>query len=569
MSKNQENNEKLENQNISEENTTEKISTPAKDLLNEVVANQKKPDEDSDKKEKVKKPHKKLKHSVMSIILTVVFVAVIVLVNVVATALFEKYPITVDLTNDKVYSISEESEKYVKDIDTDVLITVFATEEAFSNIAYLNTFSKQALEVMKKYSQYNDKISYRFVDIDSNPDVVAEYSSDSISQFDIIVETNPTSDVKRTRKITMTDLVEVPDDYMEYLAQYGISNIKTASEQAGGAINLLQSMIYTGYSIESSTADQAFVSAFMAVTDPNPVNVTILTGRNEASTLTYLQSLLEANGYIVNTVDITKEEIPEDTSVAVMPAPATDYLDTEIKKVDEYLNNNGDLGKQLVYAGSITQGKTPNIDEFLAEYGIEIGEGIVCEENSNYYYQYPYYAFTNDISDTFTQDLDIKNSVFLNYASRPVNILFDEKGQIKTVAYIKSTESAYVADATTSALEKIGKGQQNYAVVSSKAAFLDDGGANYSNVIVFGAVESLSDQALSYSQFQNREYVLSLLNGITHKTDGITITPKVIKANVFDITSKQKSVLNWTFIGIIPVVTLIIGGVVWLRRKNR
>src|SRR5699024_1741347 len=107
-----------------------------------------------------------------------------------------------------------------------------------------------------------------------------------------------------------------------------------------GALNFLS--YYGGY-VEASTADQAFLSAFMTVTDPNPVTVTMLTGRNESSQLSYFQTLLEANGYTVESIDITKEEIPEETTVAVIPAPQTDYLDDEIEKIDSFLDNNGNL----------------------------------------------------------------------------------------------------------------------------------------------------------------------------------------------------------------------------------
>lgn len=570
-------NKKLENSNLSEEEVTETVSAPVGDLLKDVVSSEKapekkikeskkKPSDENDEKPKKKKNHKKFKHGMMSTVLTIVFIAVVVMVNVVATVLFEKYPITIDLTSNKVYSISEESEEYVKSIDTDVLITIFAEEADFTS---LSTYTKQAAEVMKKYCQYNDRITYRYVDIDSNPDIVADYETSTVSQYDIIVETNPSEDVKRTRKITLVDLVKFSDtyttDFLEPYQQYGYTE-EMLIQQAGGALGYVSLCSQYGY-IEASNADQAFISALMTVTDPNPVYVTMLTGRDEVAQLSYLQTLLEANGYTVNTIDITKEEIPEETTIAVMPAPATDYLDAEIEKVDEFLNNDGNLGKQLLYTGSLAQGETPNIDEFLAEYGIEVGEGVIAETSSDYYYQYPYVTMTSDISKNFNQDMNSSNPSIMNYYSRPVKLLFDTEGMIGTEAYIKSTENAYIADGKTG--DPIEKGQQIYAAVASKALFLDTGDSVYSNIIVFGSVDTLSDRLLSYSQFQNREYILSLLNGITHKTDGIIIEPKVIEGNVFDINDKQKSVLKWSFILVIPAVVLAAGGIIWLRRKNR
>ena len=514
----------------------------------------------AEKVDKKKKEHKILKHGMMSTAFTVVFVAVVVLVNVVATALFERYPITIDLTKEKIYSISEESEEYVKKIDTDVLITVFATEEEFSK---LTTYTRQADEVMKKYCKYNDKITYRYVDIDSNPDIMADYTDDTITQYDIIVETNPTEDVKRTRKLTLLDLVSFSDEFNEMMANYGMS-VETLAEQSGSALTVLS---YYGNYVDASNAEQAFTSAFMTVTDPNPITVTLLTGRSEITELNYFRTLLVANGYTVETIDITSQEISEETDVVIIPAPKTDYLSDEIKKLDAFLDNNGKLGKQILYIASIQQQDTPNIDEFLADYGVAIGGGAVCETYAGNYYNQQFVTIASTLSDNYMQDVATSEPKLLIQASRPVTLLFDEQNKITTEAYAQSTEDAFVMDLENG--DTVAKGQQTYVAVATRSAFLDGGDTVYSNVIVAGSDFMFSDSYLQYTQYQNREYFLSLLNGITHKTDGIIIEPKVIQGNVYDITEGQKSVLKWTFILIIPVIVLVAGLVIWLRRKNR
>ncbi len=521
--------------------------------------------EDEEKKPAKEKKHtnvKTLKHGMMATVLTLVFVAAVVLVNVIATVIFERYPLTIDLTEAKKYSISEQSEEYVKGIDTDVMITIFAKEDSF---LALSDYTRQAVEVIKKYKQYNDRIDYRFVDIDSNPDIVSEYGMDTVSAYDIMVETNPTEDVKRTRKVTIIDLLSFKDELLTNLNNYGMT-LDTLVSQMGGSLSFLQ---YYGAYVEASRADEAFTSALMAVTDPNPTTAVFLTGRKEADTLAYLHTLLEANGYQVKDIDITKEDIPAEANVVIVPAPTVDYLPEEITKLSDYLDNGGSMGKQMLYAASIRQGATPNIDEFLEEYGIKVETGVVAEQSGDYYYRFPYYTITDNISDNFTQDVTNQKPVLLNCMSRPITLTFDERGSNGTEAYVQSTEDAYVTDVTTG--EQISKGRQIYTAVASKAVFSsEDGSGTYSNIIVYGAVETLADSYLSFSQFDNREYVLSLINGVTHKTNtGVTIEPKVITGNVYDLTDSQRSGLQWTFTLIIPVIVLIIGGVIWLRRKNR
>lgn len=572
-----------------QENNNEKISVSGADLLKDVVADEKaaktapkdteKDKKDKDKKDKKEKKAKngkkfnakKLKHGTMATVFTCVFVALLVLVNVVTTMIFDRYPVTIDLTSNKIYSVSNDTEDYVKKVNVDVQVTVFADENTYTNYS---SYNKQAVELLKNYSKLNHHITYRFVDIDSHPEIVKEYT-DTISQFDIIFETKTKVDgkeISRTRKLGMLDLLTFTDEFEQKLSQSGYS-IDTLAQQAGGDLAFLS---YYGSYVESSNAEQAFTSALMTVTDPNPVYVTILTGRSELTQLTYFQTLLTANGYNVNTVDITSEDIPSDTDVVVIPAPKTDYLEEDITKVSDFLNNDGNLGKQLLYIASYGQEDTPNLDEFLSEYGLAIGDGVICESDSGKYYNSPCVTVASDVSDNFTQDVSTENPAILSALCRPVKTLFDEQDMVSTDAYLKSSDSAYTANvdiSQTTGQVQIGdalvKGQQNYMAVGSKAKFTDDNDTLYSNVIAVGSEGLLSDTYLQYSQYQNSEYFISVINGLTGKTAGITITPKTITGNVFDITQQQKTALKWTFCLGVPVVVLVVGIVIWVRRKNK
>jgi hypothetical protein len=312
----------------------------------------------------------------------------------------------------------------------------------------------------------------------------------------------------------------------------------------------------------------------MTVTDPNPIYVTLLTGRSEITDLSYFQTLLTANGYNVNSIDITSEEIPDNTSVIVIPAPKTDYLEAEVTKVSDFLNNDGNLGKQLIYIASYSQEETPNLDEFIAEYGLSIGDGVICETYTSNYYNYPFFTTSTNTSDSFNQDVETTEPVIYSMFTRPVNVLFEDDGMLTTEEYVTSTDDAYTAEVSMTdgtVGDKIAKGQQCYFAVGSKGKFTGDadGSAVYSNILCFGSEYMLYDSVLAADQYNNREYILSVLNGITHKTDGVTITPKTITGSSFDITEQQKNILKWTFCLIIPAIVLITGIVIWLRRKNK
>ena len=54
-----------------------------------------------------------------------------------------------------------------------------------------------------------------------------------------------------------------------------------------------------------------------------------------------------------------------------------------MKKIDEYLDNDGHFGKNLYYFADPTQPELPNIEEFLSEWGIGVGTGTVVETDAN------------------------------------------------------------------------------------------------------------------------------------------------------------------------------------------
>ena len=94
------------------------------------------------KDKKVKQPKEKsvqqlnrsrrLRHGTMATVLSVCFVAAVVLVNVIVSILVDRYPISVDLTSNKVFELSQESIDYVENIDKDIDVYILATKEDFS-----------------------------------------------------------------------------------------------------------------------------------------------------------------------------------------------------------------------------------------------------------------------------------------------------------------------------------------------------------------------------------------------------------------------------------------------------
>ena len=137
------------------------------------------------RKEKKELNKRHLKYGSLATGLTVMFVAAVVLVNIVATMLFERFPISLDLTGNSIYSVSEETKDYVSGLEVSIDITVMSTEDSYRGVS---DYAVQCAELLKLYTQYNPRITVRYRDLLSNPDLVANYVNLTIAEGDIIVE---------------------------------------------------------------------------------------------------------------------------------------------------------------------------------------------------------------------------------------------------------------------------------------------------------------------------------------------------------------------------------------------
>lgn len=78
-----------------------------------------------EKQQKKLKNRKKLKYGGLATAITVIFVAVVVLVNVVVTQLDKRFPnAKLDLTTANLYGISDETLDYIRNLDKDVDVAI-------------------------------------------------------------------------------------------------------------------------------------------------------------------------------------------------------------------------------------------------------------------------------------------------------------------------------------------------------------------------------------------------------------------------------------------------------------
>lgn len=532
------------------------------------------------KPEKEKKPFnkKKLKYGTLATVITVFFIAFVVVINLIAGVITEKKDIKLDLTSEKYYEVSQDTIDYVKGIKNDVEIAVMAKE---SNFETGSTYMKMVLETLGKYQQYSDHIKVNFYDVASNPDVVTKYSANyngEISEGDIVVATSD-----RVKVMSVNDLFNIQSDY------YGSS------------------------SITSYKGEQELTSAIMSVTDANPQKAAFISKYNgsaiyhsdNAYSISALYNLMDKNGYEVSEVDIMTDEIsPDDYNIVVLPAPVNDLSEDSIKKLDDFLYNNGDLDRDLIYIADVLQYSTPNINDFLEVWGIEVGGSIVYEsdKNKSQYVTTMKGQLSAPIAEmadeTYSEGLSNTKLPVIVPLARPVNLLFDANVDRTTTALLTTSDTSFLyplemqsaeeakakaeaaknGEETTEAKteettefdpDSAEKSAQTVMAVATKTNMDSENTAHVNNVMVIGGATIL-DQVLTYSNtYNNAEYVINAVNKMCGKENGIIIAEKDLSAKTIDVKASQLKAIKNTVIYIIPLAVVAVGIVVFLRRKNR
>ena len=77
--------------------------------------------------------NRRLRMGSFATVLTVIFIAVLIILNMIVSAISERYPIQLDLTTGKIYGLSDETIEYLKTVEKDVNIYLLATEDSFGS----------------------------------------------------------------------------------------------------------------------------------------------------------------------------------------------------------------------------------------------------------------------------------------------------------------------------------------------------------------------------------------------------------------------------------------------------
>lgn len=538
---------------------------------------------------------KAFKRGGMAIVTVIAAIIIAILLNVIVTTINDRFPFSVDLTANSDYTINldGEYEQYVKNVSSDIKVTVCAPEDDFEGSTYVNAmvqncglnvssddvttmyskYARQTLLFVKSFPAINNKISVEFRDPNSVTDfseIKNKYSGDNLAYGDIIVscthKTESGEDNERYRIIKMTDIfsTEVNQSLYSQLAMYGSTYYN----------NLTGSNLAT-----------EMTSAIYTVTSESSVEIAVLgshgaqTANGENSELAGLKSLLSKNNYTFTDIaNPLTDEIPEDAPFVLIYQPTEDYTSDEITKLSNFLINGGSYGKNLIYVASAAQPELPNLEQFLSEWGIGVLPLVGYDETN--YYSSPSYLVSQPADSDYTSNYDAASTVIYPDVYRLARRTFETESRRYTTQIVTSYDTTVGrpvdADQNWKAAEATESGPFDLILMGSAYDSKGDGEkTDESHVVYFGGTYFLNQQILSADSIYNSTLTLNIFNGISganETTETVNISPKVISANSFSsqlINNSAPTVMYIVFVGIIPVGLIAAGIIIWNRRRKR
>ena len=475
-------------------------------------------------KEKMPLNKKYLRNGSYSTLLIVIFVAIVVVINMIVGKLPSKYT-QIDISDQQLYSIGDETKKVLNNLDKDVTIYQIAQsgseDETISNL-------------LQKYADESKHVKVELKDPVVSPKFVSEYTSDQVSSNSLIVVCGD-----RNKVVNYNDMYESTMDYNTYSYQT------------------------TGFDGEGQ-----ITSAIAYVTTENLPVLYTLEGHGEKELDSTIKEDIEKANMEVKTLNLISEgSVPDDAACLLIDSPSSDISDDEKTALLDYLENGG---KAMVFS-DYTESTLTNFAAVLENYGVKAADGIVFEgDNQHYGMQMPYYLLpTVNSTDASSETASSGYYIIMPYA-QGIQKLDDVRDTVTIEDILTTSDSAYSkTNLQSETLEKEdGDVEGPFALgVSIKE---DVGDGKKTQIIYYSSSYIMDSQMNQLVSGGNEKLVTESLNSMvsTEETTTVSIPSKSLEVSYLTISDYDASFWKICTIGLIPGIFLVAGFVIWFKRRK-
>ena len=494
--------------------------------------------------------NRRYKYGSLSVIFTVVFIALIIVLNLVFSSLSLSGDLTVDLTSEDYTAISDESRDILDGFgeDLDITITFMSARDSYDASTYnyrginlLALIRDLAENFAREYDGADGKgnINVEYKEIDTDPEFeekVLEEAATALTSASVIVK-GP----YHYRVLTVSSFFEVDSDGNYY----------------------------------SFNGEYRFVTAMIQSSISTPKTVLFTTGHGETVSASLI-SLYAGAGFACDTVNLAEQDIDPNAVIIVCSDPQTDFSYAEVDKINNYMAQY----KSFVVMVDSATPALPNLQSFLNDgwginyeplyrvsdgthsldgdvYNISAKYPEVDSENASLMASYHIFKTVSDMGGIITTSLP--ECVELKIKPGITQDNFDVETVLSTYSTAVSANAS--GDVGTS-------GEMPAALLSTRMTYGDNNVPKYGYVMLIGSTGFASDTNLSTLQRGNKRIILASARVFGSELVAPDISSKKFGDSALDIETGTATTMTWLICTIVPGIVLILGIVMFFRRRH-
>lgn len=480
---------------------------------------------------------KKLKYGSFAIALTVSVLALVILANAVFTGLSQSKNLYLDMTKEQIFSISSQADAiYSKLSEKDIKIVFFTAPDIIQGSEYQKMVYDYAKLLENKY----DYITVEYINSTKDPEAVKKYrkgNSTKIGKSDVVITNG------------------------EDFRIFNIEKFFTFDSESGALF--------------AFNGEYRFATALMQLTYKDMI-ACFTNSHGETTQLSDLYTLFEEAGFSCVTVDLTKDDIPEDARVLIINNPQYDFggmndAVNEIAKLDAFVNRSGGYGNIMLFVDPDHVSKLDELNSFIESWGVRFGEGTVKDSAANTIDTEQRHILAQYTADGAASALADEVRALEN----PPKTIVEDAMPIETL-WVTNHNQINVSSLLTSSPEAevvvgeavVDKGAKDLVTVSTKLTLGDNYEKYYNYVMVAGTSHFTDEKYLNGNSYGNRDLMYAAMRAFGKEMVPVDLNFKVFDNSSLTVTKAQSDTWTVIFTAVIPGIILAGGVVVWARRRH-
>ncbi len=432
----------------------------------------------------------------------VFFVGILLLGNIVGA----RYKARADLTQEKLYSLSDQTMKLLSSLDGKVEIILFDNPDSPRN--------PRAKELVEEYDARSPKVDHRVVDPDREP---------------------------------------------ELAKKYGVTKYEQAVVKASE----------TKYALVENVTEENLTNAIKQVTAKEGQKVYFLVGHGEISPYSteadgasQLKDAIKKEGFDVDTLNLMLVgKIPDDAVVVIEMGPRADPLPAELDTLKAYFDRGGKLLFML------EPGFSDSLAAWLDNFGVDVGDNVVVDISpvGRMFGASPEMpmVMTYDKSHAVTKGFNIAT---MFPTARSVSASEKSQPGLRVVEIAKTAERAWAEAKWRTHTAQFDEDEDIAGPVPVACAVERTTRTPRPRMVVFGDPDFATNRYITFSG--NKDLVLNAVDWLAKQEKLISIRPKNPKDRKLMLTPRQQQKIFYLSVVALPFFAIVLAEIAWWRRQH-